>query len=131
MAQDIVGRLKFVVDTGRMPVAATTGASGQIDHQGHFEEHRVLLHDFRGIQTELDGAGFCCVCHPTAVADFHDPADRLWTVRANPETPPRPRWRYADDTREAYDGSVGQPHPASQAEGSHQGTDKNGRGSVR
>ena len=72
MASDVHARLKFIVDTGVMPVAASVGPSGQIDHRGTYEDREVVLRDVRGESTSIDVEGFTLVEHPTAVSDFHD-----------------------------------------------------------
>ncbi len=69
---DVQGKLAFVVDTGEVPVAATAGPSGQIEHRGRYDEHVVTLHDQRRAETSIDEEGFELAPHPTAVADFHD-----------------------------------------------------------
>ena len=74
MSAPVRARLQFVVDTGEMPVAATAGPSGQIEHRGSYEEREVRLHDARGLRTSLDVEGFTLVSHPTQVSDFHDPS---------------------------------------------------------
>ena len=67
--------MQFIVDTGQMPVAASTGPTGRIDHRGTYETHKITLHDRRGLATSIDVEGFERVDHPTTVVDFHDRAE--------------------------------------------------------
>lgn len=72
--KDLQATLTFTVPDGVKPVAASTGPSRRIRHEGTFERRRVTIRDARPRRSELklDSHGFTLVDHPTAVVDFHD-----------------------------------------------------------
>lgn len=74
MAKYATARMRFLVDTGVMPVSASVGPTGRIEHRGEYEVRSVELEDVRGEATSLDREGFVRVDQPTAVADFYDPS---------------------------------------------------------
>ena len=65
----------LAVDDGGTAVYHASQAGGMAaEHDGHYDHREVLVRDGRGLDFDLDGAGFMLTPHASRVADFRDDA---------------------------------------------------------
>ena len=83
--QDVEARVDYLRPGNERPIyiASQGGADAALSIGAEFDEHRVAIHDARGLNppASLDRQGFCLAPHTTCVRDFYE----LETQRAEYE----------------------------------------------
>ncbi len=75
-AQPVRATLQYLAasDGGDAVYHASRAGGAAADHDGRYDLREVTIHDGRGRDFDLDGAGFMLMQHVSAMSVFHDVA---------------------------------------------------------